>query len=477
MWFCVLTLVVANASRGAMPAWPTFRGPNCSGIAIEATPPIKIGPSNSVLWKLDVPWSPSSPCISGEHVFLTTFAENELQTRCYRCEDGKLEWRGGVKPEKLELYHRKESSPAATTVATDGQRVVSYFGSFGLVCYDLQGKELWRHPLPVALSPGGYGTATSPVMAENLVVISHDQDMASSLLAVDLISGKTVWETPRPNTLGSFGTPILWLNDGVMEVVLPGSLCLKGYALKTGKEDWVVQGTTSYACTTPVTAEGLLFYAAWSDGKADDPLPAWEKFLEEHDKNKDGVVSLDELDENNREYFRGYDVNRDGKIDRSDWDQIRTALAKGENLMVAVRQGGRGDISQTHVAWKATRGLPYIASPLYYGGRVYLVKTGGMLSSLDAKSGQPFYLQERLGAEGFYYSSPVAADGRIYLASQAGKVTVVKAGGDKPEILHQVDFREPIYASPALAGDKLYLRTRSQLYAFGPHTDLRPTQP
>jgi outer membrane protein assembly factor BamB len=100
-----------------------------------------------------------------------------------------------------------------------------------------------------------------------------------------------------------------------------------------------------------------------------------------------------------------------------------------------------------------------------------------MLSSLDAKSGQPFYLQERLGAEGLYYSSPVAADGRIYLASQAGKVTVVKAGGDKPEILHQVDFREPIYASPALAGDKLYLRTRSQLYAFGPEADLRPTQP
>jgi outer membrane protein assembly factor BamB len=477
LWFYFLGLVFATASWGGMPAWPSFRGPNCSGVANEATPPINIGPSNSVRWKLDVPWSPSSPCISGDHVFLTTFAENELQTRCYQREDGKLEWSSGVKPDKLELYHRKESSPAASTVATDGQRVVSYFGSFGLVCYDLQGKELWRHPLPVALSPGGYGTATSPVIAENLVVVSHDQDMASTLLAVDLISGKTAWETLRPNTLGSFGTPILWQNDGVMELVLPGSLCLKGYALKTGKEDWVVRGTTSYACTTPVTAEGLLFYAAWSDGKADDPLPAWEKFLEEHDKNKDGVVSLDEFDENSREYFRGYDVNRDGKIERSDWDQIRVTLAKGENVMVAVRQGGRGDISQTHVAWKATRGLPYIASPLYYDGRVYLVKTGGMLSSLDAKSGQPFYLQERLGAEGMYYSSLVAADGRIYLASQAGKVTVVKAGGDKPEILHQVDFGEPIYATPALAGDKLYLRTRSRLYAFGPQADPRPPQP
>jgi outer membrane protein assembly factor BamB len=100
-----------------------------------------------------------------------------------------------------------------------------------------------------------------------------------------------------------------------------------------------------------------------------------------------------------------------------------------------------------------------------------------MLSSLDAKTGQPFYLQERLGADGYYYSSPVAASGRIYLASQAGRVTVVKAGGDQPEILHQVDFGEPIYASPALAADKLYLRTRSQLYAFGAEADRRLSQP
>jgi outer membrane protein assembly factor BamB len=477
MLFCVLSFGLVTASRGSAPAWPGFRGPNASGLAPEAKPPIQIGPSNSVLWKVEIPWSPSSPCISGDHLLLTTFADNELQTRSYRRSDGKLEWSRGLKPEKLELYHRKESSPAASSVAIGGERVVSYFGSFGLVCYDLQGKELWRHPLPVALSPGGYGTATSPLIAENLVVVSHDRDMASSLLAVDLASGKTIWETPRPNALGSFGTPILWQNDGVTEVVVPGSICLRAYALKTGKEDWVIKGTTSYSCTTPVTAEGLLFYAAWSDGKSDDPLPTWEKFLEDHDKNKDGVVTLDEFDEDSRDYFRGYDANRDGKIDRIDWDLILAELARSENVMVAVKPGGRGDISQTHVAWKATRGLPYIPSPVYYAGRVYLVKNGGMLTSLDAKTGEPYYLQERLGSEGYYYSSPVAADGRIYIASQAGKVTVVKAGGDKPQILHQADFGEQIYASPALAGDKLYLRTRSQLYAFGSQPDTAPAQP
>jgi len=132
-----------------------------------------------------------------------------------------------------------------------------------------------------------------------------------------------------------------------------------------------------------------------------------------------------------------------------------------------VKAGGHGDISESHVAWKATRGLPYVPSPLHYQHRLYLVRDGGMMSSFDATSGKPFYLQERIeGASGSYYASPVAADGRIYLASKDGKVTVIKAGGEKPEILHQADFGERIFATPALVGDRLYLRTATRLYAF-----------
>jgi outer membrane protein assembly factor BamB len=180
------------------------------------------------------------------------------------------------------------------------------------------------------------------------------------------------------------------------------------------------------------------------------------------------VIELDEVDEASREYFRGLDVNRDGKIDKGDWDNMMGSLSKGENVLLAIRSGGRGDITSTHVAWKATKGLPYLASPLLYNGRVYCIKNGGMLSSFDASTGEPYYLQERLGTEGDYYSSPVAADGRIYLASVRGKMTVVKAGGEKPEILHQADFNERIAATPALAGNNLYLRTQTTLYAFGP---------
>jgi outer membrane protein assembly factor BamB len=166
--------------------------------------------------------------------------------------------------------------------------------------------------------------------------------------------------------------------------------------------------------------------------------------------------------------MRGLDANHDGKITVADWDLIKAHNAKAENVLVAVKPGGQGDITATHVAWKSTRGLPYVPSPLYYEGRVYLVRDGGMLSSLDARTGQPFYTQERLGASGSYYSSPVAADGRLYLASLSGKLTVIKAGGDKPEILHQADFGERIFATPALVDDKLYVRTAKHLWAFGP---------
>lgn len=456
------------AANGATLTWPAFRGPNSAGTADGANPPIDISPTNSVLWKIQVPWSPSSPCIWDDQIFVTTFSDNQLQTRCYRRKDGTLVWTRGLTPDKLEAFHSTESSPATPTPATDGRRLVSYFGSFGLICYSRKGTELWRHPLPLALSAGGYGTASSPLIAGNLVIVNRDQNEGSSLLAVNLRTGQTAWEIPRPDAHGSFGTPILWRNSGQEEVVIPGSLRLKGYAVATGSEDWVIQGVAAFACTTPVVGDGVLFYAAWSNGKADSPWPSWEKFLETYDKNKDGVISLDEINPPMRDYMRGLDLNRDGKIDKAEWDTIQANAAKGENLLVAVKPGGHGDITQSHVLWKFNRGLPYVSSPLYYDGRIYLIKTGGMLSSVDARTGQPYYTQERLDAPGDYYSSPVAGGGKIYVASVDGKLTVVKAGGDKPEILHQADFGERILASPALAGDKLYLRTHSTLYAFGP---------
>src|SRR5581483_9727093 len=149
--FCVIACftILSWRARAAVPSWPEFRGPNSSGVAGDAKAPLHIGPTNGVLWKTDVPWSPSSPCVWGNRIFLTTFVDGKLETRGYNRADGKLLWTGEVTAEKLEGYHKIDGSPAAATPATDGNVVVSYFGSFGVVAYDLEGRELWRHRMPV----------------------------------------------------------------------------------------------------------------------------------------------------------------------------------------------------------------------------------------------------------------------------------------------------------------------------------------
>jgi outer membrane protein assembly factor BamB len=404
----------------------------------------------------------------GDRIFITTFHNGELETRCHDRADGRLRWARGVKPESIEEFHRSDGSPAASTPATDGRHVVSYFGSFGLICYDVDGKELWRRPMTIAQSGGRYGSGTSPAIVGKRVLLNRDQYQFSSLLAVDVETGAKIWEAARPEASGSFGTPMLWQNAGVDEVVLAGSARLKGYDLQSGAERWAIDGVTGMVCTTPVIGDGMLFFAAWSPGQSDAPRQPWEEFLKRNDKNGDGEVAFDELAVANRDYTRGLDRNRDGKFTKEDWDLLKAGDARAENLLLAVRPGGRGDISETHVAWKVRKGLPYVPSPLFYEGRVYLVRNGGQMSSFDPKTGEPFYVQETIAdAKGNYYASPVAADGRIYVASLAGKLTVVKAGGAKPEILHQSDFGERILATPVLVGDKLYLRTATRLFAFG----------
>jgi outer membrane protein assembly factor BamB len=459
-------LMLAVLSGNTAENWPAFRGPNSSGVSQAARPPVKFGPDESVAWRKAVPWSPSSPCIWGERIFLTTFSDGRLETRCYSRNLGNLVWTRIARAEKLEEFHQTEGSPAASTPTTDGRRVVSYFGSCGLLCYDVDGNELWRYLLPVAITAGNFGSGTSPIIVGDRVILNRDVAVNSSILAVDLATGKKIWETPRPESPTSYSSPIVWNRDGVDEIVMSGSLSLNAYDVKSGAQRWVVHGLPSYTCTTPVIGDGLLYFAGWSPGKADSPWPTWASTAEKEDKNRDGRISIDEFS-SGPVWFRSQDIDGDGFITNKDWDMIAGLMKKGENVMLAVKPGGSGDITQSHVVWQATRGLPYVPSPLFYDGRVYLVKDGGMMSCFDAKSGKPFYLQERLDAGGNYYASPVAADGRIYLTSLDGKVSVVKAGGDHPEVLHRVDFRERIASTPALIGGRLFLRTESALYAFG----------
>jgi outer membrane protein assembly factor BamB len=466
--FPTLTLLAETESGlKATAQWPQFRGPNACGVAANAKPPLKIGPDSGVQWKIDVPWAPSSPSIWGDHIFLTAFDDDKLETRAYRRKDGKLLWKRGIEVKELEMFHRSDGSPAASTVATDGRHVVSYFGSFGLICHDFKGKELWRRPMPVALSGGSFGTGTSPIIAGKAVILQRDVRTNSKLIVLDVATGNPIWESPRPGANGSFGMPIVWKNKGVEELVVAGSSQLKGYSLETGKQRWVINGLSTFSCTTPVVAGEHLYYGAWCPGGADRPWGKWSDFQGTHDKNSDGQIAFSEFSEQARDFYRGLDVDADGTITEADWGVLEKSAARGKNMLIAVKPGGKEDITASHVMWKHTKGLPYVSCPLSYKGRIYLVRDGGIVSSLDIKTGKPFYSRERIPAGGKYYASPVAADDRIYLASLPGRLTVIKAGGDTPKILHETDFGERIFATPALVGDKLYLRTKTKLYAFG----------
>ena len=463
-----LTLT-AGPAFGDPDDWPAFRGPNSGGLAATARPPLEISPTNGVLWIADVPWSPSSPCIAGGRVFLTTFADGKLETRAYATQNGKLLWSRVAPAETLEQYHPTYGSPAAATPVSDGQRVVSYFGSCGLFCYDAaEGRELWRHPLPVAKTHGNFGSGTSPVLAGNRVILNRDLLAGSAIFALNAETGVQLWETARPELPTSYSTPILWNHDGLSELIVAGSLHLRAYDPGTGAERWRVQGLPSAACTTPVLGDGWLYFAGWSPGKADAPFPTWEMLVAKFDKDGDGALSAAET-QGDMVWLQSFDFDKNGKLEKTEWDQVTESIKRGDNSLMAIKPGGKGDVTGSHVAWKAAKGLPYVPSPLFYQGRVYLVKDGGLISSFDAKTGEPAYVQERLtDAAGTYYASPVAAAKRIYLVSLKGKLTVVKAGGDKPVILHQADFGEAIDATPALVGDRIYLRTRTKLLAFGP---------
>jgi outer membrane protein assembly factor BamB len=460
-----ICLVFGSSSVQAGSHWPQFRGPNASGISDTDKPPINFGPGTNVVFKTPIPSGASSPCIWEDRIFLTGIDEEKLWTLCYSARNGELLWKQQALYEKLEAYHRSEGSPAASTPATDGKRVYSFFGSSGIFVYSLDGKALWEHRMPTADHVGDFGTGTSPVVSDGLVLVNRDMLRGSHLLALNAATGDIVWRVERPEFVSSYSSPIIWEHDGAREVVLAGMHRLKGYELKSGEERWQVRGLPNATCATPVLGEGMLYFAGWSPGGQESPMPTHAQLLERHDKNSDGFITKDEGDGLIKTLFTYFDLNADARVDREEWEKRAQDRTKAENVLIAVRPGN-GDITESNIAWKYTRGLPYVPSPLYYRGLVYIVKDGGLVSCFDAKSGKAHFEQERLGPSGSYYPSPVAANGLIYFCSNEGKFTVL-AAGEKLTLLGHAELGERCITTPAIAHDRLYVRSAKHLWAFG----------
>src|SRR5438552_2485201 len=375
-------------------------------------------------------------------------------------------WRQEAPAATIEPFEPTAGSPAASTPATDGDRLVVYFGSCGLVCYDIAGKELWKYELPVGETFSGFGTGSSPVIADGRMVLLRDLERHGRLLCLDLLSGALAWEVDRGGFKTSWGSACIWDTPAGKQVVVCGGLRLQGYDLRTGAAVWTVTGLPSYPCTTPVVADGRLVYAGWSyGGSTEFQMPSFDDILKQAGEEHLGYLTKAGSEKTAlKGYFDSSDPNKDGKITREEWAAEVKFMASGKNVAFALTPGGTGDVTRSHVAWTVTKGLPYIPSPLVYRRLMYTVNKQGRLSAFEAKTGKEVYVAEQVGLAGAY-ASPVAANGHIYLCGLDKSVIVVRAGG-VPKKVSSAKLDDRIVATPAIAGNTLYIRTNKTLYAF-----------
>jgi outer membrane protein assembly factor BamB len=467
--------------------WPQFRGINSSGISdVNAKPPLFFGAEKNVKWKIALPVGHSSPCIWQDNIFLTGFIEEkkELQTICIDRHMGKIKWRRSIHPDKIEKCHQV-SNPAAPTPATDGERVYVYFGSYGLLCYDMNGNLLWENKMPLAKT--WYGASTSPIATEEMLILGRDIRDDCHLLAFNKTTGDTIWQVDLPKVgkhmdTSSYSTPLV-VSD---QVIMHRNWEISAYAIQDGSRLWWLPAPTN-GNSTPVVVQNTLYVSLWQElGEKErrGDIPDFATMLSQNDTDADGLISKEEIPDDmlffsrpeavdiNRttwylkRLYRYFDENEDGSIDKEEWQKTVDMIASfyQDSGLMALQLGDTGELPVSKMLWKVTGKVPEAPSPIYYQSRTYMIKNGGIITCVDAGNGKILY-RARLGAQGSYYASPIAANGNIYIPSAQGSIIVIKAG-DQLDILARNELGEQILASPAVIGNILYVRTTENLYAF-----------
>ena len=421
--------------------WPQFRGIDANGIAEGFSLPATWNPATgaNILWKTPIPGlGLSSPIVWGGDVFVTTAISGKSDAnlkigyygditpvqddtmhewRVYALDKktGRIKWQQTAITEVPKIKRHTKNSHANSTLATDGQRVVAFFGSEGLYAYDMNGAPLWKKDLGV-LDAGFYmvpeaqwETGSSPVLYDGMVIVQADVQKGSFLAMFDAKDGREVWRTPR-NDVPTWSTPTIHHVNGQTQILVNGMKHVGAYDFRTGKEIWSLSGGGDIPVPTPVVSDGLVYIT-----------------------NAHGAASP----------------------------------------VYAIRETAVGDISlkgdatsNEHVVWSAPRTGGYMCTPLVYRGLVYIVRFNGVLVVFDAKSGAKKYETRLGGATSAFTASPVANDGRVYIASEDGQVFVVKAGPTYEQMAMN-EMHAPVLASPAISEGRLLLRTGSQVVAIG----------
>jgi outer membrane protein assembly factor BamB len=455
----MITLLVFSLTAFAADTWTQFRGPNGSGVDSSSGYPVEFSPTKNVVWKAAIPYGQSSPVVAGGHVYLTASEPDKLLTICLDAKTGKELWRRAI-PRKNPQPIFRANDPASPTPAADENGVVAFFAEFGLIAYSADGKDRWS--VPLGPFKNFYGMAASPILAGGMVVQVCDQQNGSFLLAVDRMTGRQRWKTARPALDIGWATPMVFQS----QLIVLGSTRLDSYYLATGESRWWMPVGSGGAMGTPVAVGNTLFLSTLSS--SEPMMPAFAPVLAMYDKDHDGRLSHDEfkVDKDMGEHFGWIDDNGDGFITEAEWNKARD-LGKGEFGAIALQpEKAQGQLQPTAALWRFKKNLPYIPAPLVYNNVFFMVRDGGIVTSLDASTGKLLKEGRTRDALGEYYASPVAADGKIFLASGEGKISVLKAAAQW-EVLSVNDLGEEVHATPALSGGRIYVRTHGMIYCFG----------
>jgi outer membrane protein assembly factor BamB len=472
---CLLTLAVLAASLAVVRAddWPQFRGPNGSAVSNDKKLPTEWDAKTNIAWKKELAgYGWSSPIVWGDKVFVTSATSDKQrkpmgfgpgggggpgggrpggggpggggfgpgggrapdavykwEVYCLSATDGKVLWHETAAEHKPKMGINPGNTYATETPVTDGERVYAYFGGTGVFCFDMSGKQLWKADLGAYKMAMGYGTGSSPALDGDRLFIQCDNDEKSFLVALDAKTGKELWKTARTEK-SSWTTPFIWKNKERTEVVCMGLPKVRSYDPATGKQLWELGGLNGQVKASPAASAELLYLGTGGG-------------------------------------FGGFGGpgGRPGGGGPGGG-----GMGNGARPLFAIKAGASGDLtlksgdtSNDGVAWYQAKAGPTTASPLLYDGHLYILEErGGLLNCLDAKTGKEIYRERLTGARGFT-SSPWAGDGKVYCLSEDGDTYVVQAGAEF-KLLGKNKFDEMCYATPAVAGSALYLRTVDHLY-------------
>lgn len=432
--------------------WTRFRGPNGSGVSGDSGYPVEFSRGKNMLWRTPVRPGKSSPVLTRDRIYLTAAEGRKLYTLCHDRKSGGLLWERAIEQPRTEIQNRLNHHAAITPV-TDGENVYVFFKDFGLVSYDRQGRERWATPLGPFKNT--QGLSSSPILAGGSLILVADQWEDSFIAAYDPATGKQRWKVLREEGEG-WGTPLTYQGTKIL-TASRGQFGI--HEAESGRRTATLRGIATTIVGSPILSGGT-FYAF---GYGSDEPPLFETRLTRLDKNGDGVLTADEFGEdpilNNIARNIG---NRDGKVTAGEWDVFAKATL-GPNALMAIRVDG----GAPRELWRYVKNFTsVIPSLLDYGGALWVARNGGILTTHEPSTGEVVKAARMAGAPGGYSSSPVGAEGRVYLGSEEGKVVVLRARPDW-EVIQVNDLGEGVYATPALSGGVIYLRTEEALYAFG----------